>query len=185
MKSIGGFPAKKGGALLPLVLTGGREYPLAFYAKGLESFDEFEAMVPKPDVKKYGMFTAQGWVPDPHAPAYIDQCNEYMQLRWAYTIIKTLEPSNIEWSTVDPRKPETWKNVHEELKATLGHYERGLVIALVEEANVMDEAKLEENRNSFFQMRESLLAANNSPNSGAASTASIVPVSDSKSCPPA
>lgn len=184
MKSVGGTPAEKNGRIGPLVLTSGRGLPLAFYAQAVKDYDEFEAMVPRPDPKKFGMYTKDGWVPDPLSPQLIDQQNAYSNLRWAYTIIKTLEPSNIEWTTVNIRAPETWLAVHDEIKATLCYTERGLLLDLVNEANSLDPAKLEQNRETFFQMRE-LLANSNSQTSEAENTASSKPVSDSVSDHPA
>ena len=184
MKTVGDTPATKGGVLPPLVLTAGREYPLAFYAQPVHNFDEFEAMVKRPDPSKFGYYDKSGWVADTKAPAYIDQLHEYSRLRWAYTILKSLEPSKIGWDKVNLSDPKTWKYVHDEIKEILSYNEIGLLIGLIEEANSLDSDKLDQNRQTFFQVRELLARDSDSQNIAVESTASSVLVPDSVSSPP-
>lgn len=83
---------------------------------------------------------------------YIDQMNNYYVRRLAYIILKSLEPSDIEWETVDIEDPKTWTNYNQELKdAGFSTVEINRIGAAVMEANALDEAKLEAARQVFLR----------------------------------
>lgn len=180
MKSVGGVAATRGDVLPPLVFTSGRPKPLAFFVKGVHTFEEFYGLVAEPKPAQ-GVFTKEhGWVPDEKSPAYIDQLREYHRLKWAYTVIKSLEPSEIVWDLVNPADTKTWKHVHKEVRDTLSDTEFILLMNKIEEANTLDAEKLEENRETFFREREAAqrALAGASQNTEAASTPSGGPASE-------
>jgi len=142
----------------PLVLNRGRDKDgkpqfLVFRARGIKNYDEFTRLCPKPK-NHSGYLTPSGWKEDPKSPQYLDQLELWKQRRWAYTVIKTLEPSEIEWDKVQLSNPKTWLHYEAELLQIVNHCEQGLVIDLVHTANALDQEKLEENRQSFFQQLE-------------------------------
>jgi len=153
---IGGVAANKSKAIFPapdkpLTFRRGNDY-LAFFAQPVWDFDEFSALCPLPENTHY-RFEKGGKVKDPDAPAYREALKDYARKRWGYLVLKSLEPSRIEWNTVDPDDPETWGNVEHDLRSILSHYEVAALLHLVDEANALDAEKLEDNAKSFFQSR--------------------------------
>ena len=148
---VNGVSADKSTAKFgPLTFKRGDTF-LAFYAQPVWNMDEFNALCPRP-VNTHVRYEKGGKVKDPDAPAYLEELGKFSVKRWGYVILKTLEPSNIEWENVSLADPGTWGEVEAELRANLGIYEFAKVMELVDEANAIDEAKLEENSQSFFHM---------------------------------
>lgn len=135
----------------PVTFKRGEGKFLAFYAQPVWSMDEFNALCPVPANRNY-VFTAAGRQLDDQAPAYLEELKDFYRKRWGYVMMKALEPSKIEWERVNPSDPKTWGLVEEELRAELAVYEFAKVAKLVDEANALDEDKLEENAKSFFQL---------------------------------
>lgn len=149
---VNGVSADKSSALFgPLVFKRGEEF-LAFYAQPVWDLDEFRASCPEPE-NTYTRFTKNGKEADPNAPAYQEALTEYYRKRWGYVVLKSLEPSNIEWEGVSLSDPGTWGEVERELKSNLALYEFAKLMQLVDEANAIDDDKLEENAETFFQRR--------------------------------
>ena len=76
--------------------------------------DEFEALCPKPNPP--GKMTRDGWVPMPEDPTYQQLISEWGQKRLGYMIVKSLEPSQIEWDTVNEADPRSWRNWSSDLR---------------------------------------------------------------------
>lgn len=173
---INGVSADKSTAIFPapgkpLTFKRGENF-LAFYAQPVWNMDEFNALCPPPENTNY-RFEKGGKVKDPDAPQWREKLADYSRKRWGYVVLKSLEPSNIEWEKVSLDDPKTWLYVEEELKEHLAVYEFAKVMELVDEANAIDEAKLEANAESFFQ--QSLRASDtggNSPTDGPESSSS-------------
>lgn len=154
---IGGEDVTRRGQLDPLVFERDNGQLIAFIIKPVYDLDEFEALCPEPDPSKFGALTPKGWAPDPEAPELLDLRRLYNKRRWAYLVIKSLEPSNIEWEKVKLSDPQTWQFWEEELRAVLSYTEYGVLMRLIDQANTLDAGKLEENRQTFFQRRRALL----------------------------
>lgn len=126
------------------------ESNIVFRAKGLPDMDEFNAQVAEP--KMPTRLEKGGYVPDPMDAGYQSVLAEYNKRRWAYLVIKTLAPSEIEWDTVNMDSPGTWANWEADMKtAGLTQVECNLIFKLVLEANSLDSAKLEKARALFLQ----------------------------------
>ncbi len=78
-----------------------------FSTAALHDFDEFDLLVAPPTVPK--VLVKNKMVDDDKDPGYLEQLINYQVTRYAYIAIKTLEPSNIEWSKVDMKDPTTWQ----------------------------------------------------------------------------
>ena len=52
-----------------------------------------------------GKMTRDGWVPMPDDPTYQQLMSEWGQKRLGYMIVKSLEPSKVEWDTVNQADP--------------------------------------------------------------------------------
>ena len=131
-----------------LVLPRG-ESEIVFRAKGLPDMAEFEALCPSP--KPPGKFTKDGWVPQLNDPTYQQVLGEWAKKRLGYMVVKSLAPSEIEWDSVKENDPRTWAKWEEDLKsAGLTQVECNRVLALVLEANALDDAKLQRAREVFL-----------------------------------
>ena len=79
----------------------------------------------------------------------------WSQQRLGYMVLKSLEPSQIEWDTVKEDDPQTWKNWSADLRnGGLSDMECHRVMNLVLEANCLDEAKLKKAREVFLAGQE-------------------------------
>lgn len=126
---------------------------LVFWAQPLWNYDDFEERCPKPVPEGTAVkFTPdKGKIIDWQDPNYLEQLRAYGQKKWGYLVLKSLEPSNVIFDNARLDDPDTWSNVGEELDRELAYYEKAAVLKLVDEANALDKAKLEENLQSFFR----------------------------------
>ena len=114
--------------------------------------EEFQAKCPLP--KPPGKFTKDGWVAEENDPTYQQVMAEWGKKRLGYIVTRSLEPSNIEWDTVKLDDPRTWANWETDLiDGGLTQIEANRVLALVMEANSLDEAKLSKAREVFLLVR--------------------------------
>lgn len=175
---VGGVENDKSVVFGPVTFSRGKNKFLAFYAQPVWDLDEFNRLCPPPVNKNY-VFTKGGKQLDSEAPAYLHDLQEYYRRRWGYVVLKSLEPSQIEWGTVNVSDPSTWGLVQSELQKELSVYEFAKVMNLVDEANALDETKLEENAKSFFQLRAQPIDVNTqngeaeSSNSGKLASVSV------------
>jgi hypothetical protein len=91
-------------------------------------------------------------------------------------VIRSLAPSEIEWDTANVNDPRTWANWEDDLKSGgLTQVECNRVLALVLEANALDEAKLQKAREVFLRGQEPMPDVFSSPRSEQPSTPSGEP----------
>ena len=123
---------------------------LVFRASGLKDMEEFKRLCPEPEPPR--KLTKDGPVADTEDQGYKDALAGYQKRRMAYIVIRSLLPSQIEWDTVQLDNPSTWANWDSDLKsAGLSEMECNRVLALVLEANCLDEAKLRKAREVFLR----------------------------------
>jgi len=152
------------------------EQNIVFRARGLKSMEEFEAKCPVP--KPPGKITKDGWVANDTDPTYQQIQSEYAKKRLGFIVVRSLEVSEIEWDTVKSEDPRTWPNWEKDLKeGGLSQIEANRVLALVMEANALDEAKLQKARESFLRGQEPMPAEYSGPVSEPAITPSGEPAS--------
>jgi hypothetical protein len=136
--------------------------PIVFIARGLPDLDDFEKLCPEPQPP--GKLTKDGWVPNPDDKGYKAIVAAYHKKRLAYMVIKSLEPTEIEWDHVSLDNPATWTNWDKELKAEgLTQVEVNRVIQIVLEANCLSEDKLKAAREGFQRGRQPAPAEFSSP----------------------
>lgn len=153
-----------------------QEQNIVFRARGLRNMAEFDERVPFP--KPPGKLTKDGWVPDDTNDSYQATLKEWNRKRTGYMVIHSLEPSEIEWDTVDRDDPRSWPHWEEDLlNAGLTSIEVNRVLALVLEANALDEVKLQQARDSFLRGREPQPSASSGPHTEQDSTPSGEPAS--------
>lgn len=177
---VGGVSTEKENALFgPLTFKRGKQF-LAFYAQPVWDMDEFDELLPAPKNEKMRFSRENGKEPDPKNPVWREAMARYSLQRWGYVVLKSLEPSNIEWEGVSIEDPETWDKVEEVLQEHLGVYEFSKVMSLVDEANGIDQAKLEANQQTFFQLEAAKAEQSQCQKGGAENSSSPALASDSE-----
>ena len=158
-----------------LVLPRG-EGRLVLRARAIPDSDEFRTLVPEP--KAPGKFTKDGWTPDTDNASYKSVMAEYNKRYLAWLVIKSLEPSQIEWDSVDDSNPGTWVNWETDLKNNgFNQAECNLVLGLVMGTNSLDESKLKKARELFLHgPQPAPPAASVGPSTEPTSTQSGAPV---------
>jgi hypothetical protein len=132
---------------------GGEGKDIPIRATAVSIIKDFHALVPLPTPPM--VVTKNGKSPDLSDKDYKAAVSRMNDLRFAYLVLRSIEPSNIEWSTVDMEKPNTWTEWSKELLAA-GFSEKEVerVIDAVLSANSLDEAKLEAARRAFLRGQE-------------------------------
>ncbi|MCI0559256.1 MAG: hypothetical protein MN733_12235 [Nitrososphaera sp.] len=172
----------KGPAEEVLVLPRPTAIDLVFRAVAVSNMLEFESRCPDPKPK--ARLVAGGWKDWVDDPTYLEAIQKHGQLRFAWILLKSLEPSNIEWDTVDPKQPSTWLNWETDLKsAGLSQTEVNHVINCVASANSLNEQKLEAARQNFLHGVRMASEKSSYQNSEQPSTLSGEAASDSASDP--
>jgi len=144
---VGGVEVKPCEAVLVLPRPDGVDIP--FIAKAVSIADEFNALVPMPTAPM--VQTKDGSSPDLKDESYLAALKKRDDQRLAFLVLKSLEPSNIEWDGVDLEKPGTWLKWSEEMEENgISNVEVNRIIDLVFEANALDEAKIEAARKAFL-----------------------------------
>jgi hypothetical protein len=157
-----------------LVLPRG-ESQIVFRAKSLKDMTEFNVICPLP--KAPGKLTKDGFIPNTTDATYKQVMAQWSSKRLGYMVIKTLEPTEIEWDTADINNPKTWGNWETDLKnGGLSQFECNRVTALVLEANSLDDEKLEKARSVFLAGQQQEAASCSGQVSEPANTSSGEPV---------
>ena len=146
---IGGVDPKSLPNIEHLVLPRG-DSNLVFHARGLSDMTEFEKLCPEPIPPK--VWTKDGWNANLEDRDYLAIMAEFGKRRLAYMVVRSLEPSNVEWDTVKYEVPGTWANWEVDLRAAnLSQIECNRILNLVLEANCLDESKLKKAREVFLR----------------------------------
>jgi len=122
---------------------------IVFRARAVLDMTEFAVLCPLP--KAPGRLTRDGFKSNTEDPSYRQQIDRHSNLRLAYLVIHSLEPSDIEWDTVNDEDPNSWLNWETDLsKSGFSAVEIQRVMVVVMQANSLDEGKLKEARDSFL-----------------------------------
>ena len=178
---IGGIDPSTLPAEEVLVLPRG-DQSIVFRARGLPDMEEFDKLCPEP--KPPGKLTKEGWEPNEEDAGWRSAMLAHGRKRMAYMVVRSLEPSEIEWDSVDPDNPKTWSNYTDDLRrAGLSQVEINRIVQLVWEANCLDEEKLQRARQVFIRGQQPASDASSGPSTEPPSTPSGEPASDSASGP--
>jgi len=145
--------AKKGECILD---DDGNRIPnlIGFWGRPVWTMEEFDDACPFPEpLPNELVFTPKGKQPDYKHPEFLARKKEYSRKRWGYLLLKTLEPSNVEFEGASLDDPSTWGDVEEAIKKELPEYEFKGLLDLIYEANAIDPQKQEANRNTFLSQR--------------------------------
>lgn len=116
----------------------------------LDLQDEFDKIFPfpKPPIK---ILPGGRETPDYSDNGYQAEMQMRGKAKYAFLVIKALEPSNIEWDTVNLGDPLTYTNWETDFKnAGFTNSEYNLVANGVAIANNLDQAKIDEARERFL-----------------------------------
>lgn len=134
-----------------LVLPRPMAQDIVIRAKAVMDTSDFDRLVPEPKPKAQ-MVKGGKWEERLDDPDYVAALAKHGELRFAYMVLKSLEPSEIEWETVNMGKPSTWTNWQEEMRsAGFSQTELNRIVACVAAANALDESKLQAARDSFLR----------------------------------
>lgn len=151
-------------------------------AQAVADMSDFEKLVPEP--KAPGKLTKDGWIPQTDDETYQDRLTRYNEQRFAYMAIISLQPSKIEWETVDLDNPKTWIKWSDELsEAGLSTIEVNRIVVCIMQANSLDESKLKEARELFLRGLEEADEKSSGLQIERRSLQSGEPVNDSESAP--
>lgn len=167
---IGGIDPKTLCNEVVLVLPRG-DQNLVFRAVGLPDMDRFIEQCPQP--KPPGKLTRDGVIPMVEDPSYTQLMDQWGRKRLGYMVYHSLKPSEIEWDTVQEDDPRTWTNWEKDLRdGGLSEIEVSRVLALVMEANALDENKLKKARDLFLLGQEAVSPASSGLATGLPNTPS-------------
>lgn len=114
-------------------------------------------------------------------PGYQQQVINHNALENAWLLLESLKPSNIEWQTVKMDKPKTWLNWKKEFQdAGFCGMEIAHIVDAVNEANALDESKLEAARQVFLRGQAAAQKSTSGQNTQPQSSPSGTPVSVSE-----
>lgn len=144
---IGGVELK--GPNIEILVIPRPDGDIVIKAQTVRNFKEFEALVSVPQAP--GVRTKDGFKRDTKDPNFKSDTKRYEDLKFAYMVIKSIEPSEIEWQKTDISKPSTWLGWDEELQeAGLSEVETNKITVTVLAANSLDERKMQAARDSFL-----------------------------------
>jgi hypothetical protein len=145
-----------------LVLPRGDDQQIVFRAQPVKDMEPFDQLCPRPTPP--GKLTRDGWVQLEDDPTYKQVLTAWIKQRSGYMMVKSLEPSQIEWDTVDENDPRTWSNWSKDLRnGGLSDTEVQRVMNLVLEANCLDDAKLKKAREVFLAGEAAKVASSGLP----------------------
>jgi len=144
---IGGVEVQTSEEILVLPRSLGED--IIIRAKPVKINEEFEKRIPEPTPPN--VRTKNGSKPDYSDENYKKALKIRNEQRLNFLIIKSLEPSEIEWEEVNIDTPGTWSKWSKELiEAGISEIELNRITDAVMSANSLDEEKIEEARKSFL-----------------------------------
>jgi len=124
---------------------------IIFKLRAIVDNTDFEKMCPTPQAPKRLMAGGQEII-NVKDKGYLDQVVKHSELRLSWLVLKTLEPTNLEWENVKLDIPTTWSNFKEEMtEAGFNSIEIQRLINECFAVNALNEAKIEEARESFLR----------------------------------
>lgn len=133
-----------------LVLPRPQGDDIVFHARAVMDSSGFDKLCPDP-VAKRRLVAGGSWQENVDDPEYIQAVSKQGDLRFAWIFLTSLEPSEIEWDTIEMDKPSTWLNWRAELvNAGFNTTEINRIVSCVSSANSLDESKLEQARENFL-----------------------------------
>ena len=124
---------------------------LVFKAQAVLSYKEFDQLVPLPKPPTIMRPGGEKSV-DLEDEKYNKLIEQYAEKKTTWLFIKSLEATpGLEWETLNPKDPSTWKNFDKEFENSgLCEAEIRLISNAVMEANALNSDKIEKAKQSFL-----------------------------------
>jgi len=140
----------------------GKKTVFGIYAQPVWSYDEFNRLYPRPQPPVGGWSPSSGGKKsDEKNPQYLQDLDNWTLAREGWSIMKSLEPSNIELDDVDMKDPRTWHLIVDRLQGgedgstgMFSYFEYNAIIGLMDEACGIDKEKVAVNRESFLSEQQ-------------------------------
>lgn len=151
--------------------------------KGIIDFTPFFSLCPEPQPPKVKRPEAKGGDTfDFNDKFYRAEIAAWSSKKTAWTILESLKDNEIEWETIDMTDPNTWQNYQKEfIEADFVDAEMARIINAVFDVNGLNEALVEEARQSFLAMQQAQLNGQSSQRAEARTTSSGEPAKESES----
>jgi hypothetical protein len=135
-----------------IIIPRGNGETIVLIAQAVLSYEDFDKICEEP-VAPVKMVKGGLKVENLDDPAYKEAMAQRNRLRMAYIVLKSLEATpDLEWDLVDMSDPNTWLKYREEwTQSGFSEVEQMRIINAVMSANSLNEAKLEEARESFLR----------------------------------
>jgi hypothetical protein len=142
-------------AIVELVIHRGEE-KIIFRAQAVLDQDDYDEKFPRPKAPIVKVIKTGDSFENTKDPDYVKELDKWAECRTHHMILKSLQATEgLEWETVDPDKPETFKNYADELKAAYFTPVQIMEITqLVFKANGLSQDRVDEARKSFLQRQE-------------------------------
>jgi hypothetical protein len=133
-----------------LVIPRGTSAPVVFDGKAIKDFKEFHDLCKVPEAPVD--LTRNGPVANDKDKTYLSRMDSYLEQKLGWMVLKTLEPSKIEWSeAIDREKSITWIKWADELaEAGFTAAEQQRIMQFVLDVNSLNEQKLAAARSDFL-----------------------------------
>jgi hypothetical protein len=155
-----------------------------FKAQAIMSYERFNQLVPEPKppkIRKKG-----GVMLDDFDDAnYKLSIQQYGQKKYYFIVVESLKATpGLEWETIDPMNPDTWKNIEKELEESgFNNREIRLIIDGVLRANTIDQTKVDEALQRFLLLQQEQQQTESSQKEEQKAMQSGEPVNGSESNP--
>jgi hypothetical protein len=153
---------------------------LIFKACMIESYEDFDKLCPRPEPPSK-MIKGGKQQSFPDDPKYLERLHKWAANRAHWMFIKSLEPSEIEWETVDLSNPDTWENYQTEMEESgLSQIEQIRVMQIIQDANGLNQSKIDEATERFLAGQQEQVESESSQKDELKTTPSGVPAKGSE-----
>ena len=158
-----------------VVIPRGGDKDIVFKAKMIDSYENFDLICPVPVIpsrmEKGGQIRSF-----PNDKDYLKALDDWAINRAHWMFLTSLEPTEIEWTTVDMSKPDTWTNYEKELTdAGFSQVELMRVMQIIQDANGLNQSKIDEATARFLATKQEQPESGDSPTGEQNSTQSGSP----------
>lgn len=156
-----------------LVIPRNNDSDIVIKARAILDMSVFENICPEPQAPTLRHRSGEV-TKDFKDKKYLEAVDKHAQLRMDYMVIESLKATEgLEWDKVDSNNPETWGLWRDEFKnAGLSFHEVQRIVALVFEANSLDDNKFKEARDRFTLSQAQQLLESSSQKDGQVNTPS-------------
>lgn len=133
------------------------EGDVPFHFVGVTDGEEFDQMYPEPEPPTQFNVKLQSNIKLFSDQKFLERQADWVRAKTAWFFLKAISPSNIEWTTVDMSKPETFVNWQQDFrKAGFNQAEINRIYNGFEETNMVTEELMKQARERFLASQEAI-----------------------------